>query len=147
MVIIIGILVLLFLVLIAWSWNSLGDIDKNKKNINIIVGVIVIYLFTLIIYSISKNGITYENKEAMKTIRNVFVFLFTTVNGYLILPYVFKKMNQVKSQEIEKEKFKKSIVITGIIMIILTIFEINYFSNIQQQIVSNQVKNQIENKE
>ena len=31
MAIIIGILVLLFLVLIAWSWNSLGDIDKNKK--------------------------------------------------------------------------------------------------------------------
>ena len=36
MAIIIGILVLLFLVLIAWSWNSLGDIDKNKKIIQYI---------------------------------------------------------------------------------------------------------------
>ena len=147
MPIIMGILVLLFLVLIAWSWNSLGNVDKNKKVINIIVGVIVVYLFTLIIYSISKSGINYENKEAMKTIQNVFVFLFTTVNGYIILPYIFKKINQVKSKEIEKENLKKSIVIIGIIMIILTIFEINYFSNIQQQIISNQAKSQIENKE
>ena len=146
MPIIIGILVLLFLVLIGWSWNSLESIDKKKKIITIVVGVGVVYIFTLIIYAISKNGITYENKEAMKTIQNVFVFLFTTVNGYIILPYIFKKINQIKEQEIEKENFKKSIVIIGIIMIILTIFEINYFSNIQEQIISNQAKSQIEDK-
>ena len=105
MAIIIGILVLLFLVLIGWSWNSLESIDKKKKIITIVVGVGVVYIFTLIIYAISKNGITYENKEAMKTIQNVFVFLFTTVNGYIILPYIFKKinvMNIINKKSIER---------------------------------------------
>ena len=140
MTIIIGIMIVLFLVLIGWTWHNLEDIDKKTKIIIIIVGIGIVYLFTRIIYAISKTGIAYENEEAMKTIQNVFVFLFTVVNGYIILPYVLKKISQINEQELNKENLKNSIIIISVIMIILLIFESKYLANVQKGIISQNEK-------
>ena len=134
--IIISIIVILFLVLLAWTWNSLGNIEKSTKCACIVGGLVVVYIITFIIYNISKIGITYENKEAMRLIQTVFVSLFTIINGYIILPYVFKKLEQINNEEIEKEKLKKSIIILLIIILIVGIFESSYLGNIQQGILS-----------
>ena len=98
------IMLIMFLILLAWTWNSLGTIEKKTKIILITCGILAVYILTLIIFSISKIGITYENKEAMKTIQNVFVILFSIMNGYVILPFIFKKLEQINNDEIEKEK-------------------------------------------
>lgn len=134
--VIILIIVILFLVLIGWMWNSLGNIEKLTKCICIVGGLVVVYIITFIIYNISKIGITYENKETMKLIQTVFVLLFTIINGYIILPYVFKKLDQINNEEIEKEKFKKSIIILLIVILIVGIFERSYLGNIQQGILN-----------
>ena len=81
MAVILIIIAILFLVLLGWSWNSLGSIDKKEKIKYIIIGLVLTYLLTFIIYAISKIGIQYDNKEAMKIIRTVFVLLFAIVNG------------------------------------------------------------------
>ena len=101
----------LFLVLLGWMWNNLGDIEKTTKCICIVGGLILTYILTFIIYSISKIGISYESKEVMKLIQNILMPLFTIINGYVILPYIFKKLDQINNDEIEKEKLKKSIII------------------------------------
>ena len=62
---------------------------------------------TIIIYSISKIGIQYESKETMKMIRAIFQLLFTAVNGYMLLPYTFKKIEQIKNNAIKEETLKK----------------------------------------
>lgn len=130
------IVIILLLVLFGWTWHSLGNIEKPKKVICIIVGILIVYIITLIIYNISKIGITYENKETMKLIQNVFVALFTIINAYIILPYVFKKLEKINNDEIEKEQLKKSILVLVIIILILGIFESLYLGNIQQGILS-----------
>ena len=130
------IVIILLLVLFGWTWHSLGNIEKPTKVICIIVGILIVYIITLIIYNISKIGITYENKETMKLIQNVFVALFTIVNAYIILPYVFKKLEKINNDEIEKEQLKKSILVLVIIILILGIFESLYLGNIQQGILS-----------
>ena len=58
------IMLIMFLILLAWTWNSLGTIEKKTKIILITCGILAVYILTLIIFSISKIGITYENKEA-----------------------------------------------------------------------------------
>ena len=84
----------------------------------------------------NQDVIVYENKEVMKLIQTVFVSLFTIINSYIILPYVFKKLEQINNKEIENEKLKKSTIILVIIILILGIFEKSYLGNIQHGILS-----------
>ena len=128
--------IILLLVLLGWTWHSLGNIEKPTKIACIIGGLVVVYIITLVIYNISKIGIVYENKEAMKLIQNVFVSLFTIINSYIILPYVFRKLDQINNEEIEKEQLKKSIIILVIIILAMGIFESSYLGSIQQEILS-----------
>ena len=67
----------------------------------------------------------------MKIIKTVFVMLFTIINGYIILPYVFRKLEQINNDELDKEKIKKSIIIILCVFIILVIFEILYFRDLK----------------
>ena len=123
----------MFLVLLGWTWSSLEDIEKTKKIEYIIVGFVAVYIITIIIYQISKIGISYENREIMKAIQNILVLVFSIVNGYILLPYIFKKIVQIQNDEIDDKKFKKSIVILITVIIILTIIESNYLANAQNE--------------
>lgn len=142
MAVIFIILLVLFLVLIAWMWNSLGTIEKSTKIKCIIIGLIIIYIFTFILYSISSIGINNEDITAVKVVRNVFVLLFTIVNGYFVLPFIFKKLEQINNEEIEKDKFRKYVLILVVALVILAVVEIKYFGNVQNNIM-NIVKSRI----
>ena len=135
MTVILIIIFILLLVLLSWSWHSLGDIEKKTKVAIIVGGLVIVYLITFVIFSISKIGIDYQNKDAMNLIQTIFVMLFTIVNGYIILPYVFKKLNQINNEEIEKEKIIRSLIILAIIFIIIAIFEVSYLGNMQNGIL------------
>lgn len=135
MTVILIIILILLLVLLSWSWHSLGDIEKKTKIAIIVGGLVIVYLITFVIFSISKIGIDYKNKDAMKLIQTIFVMLFTIVNGYVILPYVFKKLKQINNEEIEKEKIIRSLIILAIIFIIIAIFEVSYLGNMQNGIL------------
>ncbi len=135
MTVILTIMLVMFLVLIGWMWTSLGSIEKKTKIICIIVGLAITYVLTFIVYSISKIGIEYESKEVMQQIRNIFVLLFTIVNGYVLLPYVFRKLEQINNNNLPKDKLKKSIIILLIIVVILFIFESTYLGNRQEAIL------------
>lgn len=136
MVIVVIAIIILFLVLLAWTWQSLGNIDNSKKIKFIVGGLIIVYIITFIIYTISKIGLTYDNQEAMKVIRTVFVILFTIVNSYILLPYIFRKIEQINNGEIKKEKIQKNIIFVMIILVLLVIFETNYFAEVQQKIIN-----------
>ncbi len=135
MSLIIIIIMILFLVLLGWTWSSLGNIEKKTKIICIIVGLIATYILTWIIYQIAKKGIIYENKEAKRIIRNIFVTLFTIINGYFILPYTFRKIERIDNEEMEKKQARKSIIILFLIVLALLIFESLYLKNILHGIV------------
>ena len=135
MAVIIIIILILLLVLLSWSWHSLGNIEKKTKVAIIVCGLVIVYIITFLIFSISKIGINYQNKDEMKLIQTIFVMLFTIVNGYIILPYVFKKLDQINNEEIEKEKIIRSLIILVIVFIIIAIFEVSYLGNMQNGIL------------
>lgn len=131
MALIIGIIIILLLVLLGWTWHNLGTIENKTKVICIVVGLVIVYIITFVIFSISKIGINYEDKEVLKTVQTIFVILFTIINGYILLPYIFKKLEQIDNDEIKKEKLIKGIVILVILFIFVAIFEVSYLGKIQ----------------
>ena len=72
----------------------------------------------------------------MKLVQTIFVVLFTIINGYILLPYIFKKLEQIDNDEIEKEKLIKGIVILLILFILVAIFEVSYLGSIQSGILN-----------
>lgn len=134
--VILSIIGVMFLTLIGWTWTNLGNIETKTKLMTMIIGFVIVYVITFIIFNVSKIGITYESKDVMISIRNVFVMLFTIINSYVLLPFIFKKLNQINNEEIDKDIFQKSILIVLILIVILFIFESIYFGNIQEEILA-----------
>lgn len=136
MAFIITISIIIYLIDIAWTWKSLGDLEKSKKVAFIAIGLVITYIITTIVFSISQNGIQYENEESIKTVKNVLVAVFAGINGLIILPQLAKTLDKAKEGEIEKNQIRNRIILLVIILLICLIFECGYMKDTQQGIVN-----------
>lgn len=136
MPLIIIIIMAVYLVLIAWTWYSLENIEKTKKIAVIAIGVFLTYIITLIIFSISKAGIDYGNIPNQSAMKNILVILFTGINGIVLLPYIAKILGKIKENEIEKDVVKRKIVILIIVFIICMFFECGYLKDTQKGMIN-----------
>ncbi len=130
------IIILLFFVLILWTWNSTKEYENiSKRIIYIFVGIIAILFITYIFFNISKVGITYPKQEMVKQVRKIAILIFTPINGFLSLPHIALIKTKIESKSEEEEKIKKRIIILAIIFIVSTIIEINYMKGFQNGII------------
>ena len=136
MTLIIIITVILYIVVIGWTWNNLADISKIKKIVVIFIEVIVIYLLTIILFNISKIEINYESNVIESSVKNTIVILFTGLNALIILPYLNKQIMTLKETktEINSRKVMKKLVILLVIFIICMFFECGYMKDTQRGI-------------
>lgn len=132
---------ILYSVVIGWTWNNLGDVDKIKKILIIAGEILLIYLITLIVYAISKNGIDYTNTEVEKNIKIVIVTLFTGFNSLIILPFFNKQIIKLKEKEAEEKSIVKKLAIMFLIFIVCLIFECGYMKDTQKGILQVQKSN------
>ena len=135
MAFIITISIIIYLIDIAWTWKSLGDLEKSKKVAFIAIGLVITYIITTIVFSISQNGIQYENEESIKTVKNGLVAVFAGINGLIILPQLAKTLDKAKEGEIEKNQIRNRIILLVIILIICLIFECGYMKDTQLGII------------
>ncbi len=135
MIFIIMIALVIYFVLIAWTWQSLGFIEKNKKVVFIIVGIIIMHAITWIIYQITKVGVEYPNEEMKNSIQNILVAIFTGINGMIVMPQIGKMLDKINEDEMEKQEFTKKLIILMIVFVISIIIEIGYMKDTQQGIV------------
>ena len=135
MTFIILITIIIYLVMIIWTWKALGEIEKPKKVLFILIGVFAIYLITLLVNSFAQNGIEFEKEAIAKEIKNILVLVFTGLNAMIVLPFIARTLEKVDSGEIEKDELSKKIVILVIIFIICMVFECNYMKNTQEGIL------------
>lgn len=126
--------IIIYLLVIAWSWASLGDTAKIKKVLIIFVGIITIFLITQIVFSMSKSGINYENEEIENWVGKIIVFLFTGLNGF-VMPFLMKLLKKLQNGEIEGNIFKVRFILILIIFIICLFLECGYMESIQQGIL------------
>ncbi len=135
MAFIIIIATIVYLILIAWTWQSLGFIEKPKKVIFILMGIILTYGITFIIFQTAKEGINYQNTQIQNNIQNILVFIFTGINGIIVMPQIGKILDKINEDEIEKGKLIKRIIILIIIFVLCLIFESGYMKDTQEGIL------------
>ena len=127
--------IVIYLVLIAWTWQSLGFIEKTKKVGIIVIGIFLTYIITLIVFQIAKGDITYPNANIQNSIKNMLVAIFTGINGLIVMPQIGKMLDKINEDEIEKEQLTKRVIILLIIFIICLVFESGYMKNTQEGIL------------
>lgn len=135
MAFIIIITIAMYAILIAWTWHSLGFIEKNKKVVLIIGGIILIGIITLIVFQMTQNGIAYENVEMKNTVKNMIVPIFTAVNGIIVMPQIGKILDKINEDEIKQEQLKKRVIIILVVFLLCLIFEIGYMKDVQEGIL------------
>lgn len=131
---IILIMIIIYLVVIAWTWNNLEDLEKHKKIIIIGIGLLIVFIITNIIFAISKAGINYQNAEIQKDVGNIMIALFTGVNA-LILPLLFKNILKMKNGEMEETIFKTKMGVGVIVFLLIMCLECGYIKDIQKGIL------------
>lgn len=135
MIFIIMVTLIIYFVLIAWTWKSLGDIEKPKKIVFCLMGCLIMYILTLIIYQIAKIGVEYPNTEIQKSIQNVLVAVFTGINGIVVMPQIGKMLDKIQEDEMKKEEFIKKLIILMIVFVICILIEMGYMKDTQQGIL------------
>lgn len=127
--------IIIYLVLIAWSWQSLGSIGKTKKIIFILVGIILMYLITLVVFRTTKGDIDYQDIKIQNSIQSVIVAICTGINGMIIMPQIGKILDQINENQIGKEQLIKRCFILVVVFVICLIFESRYMKDTQQGIL------------
>lgn len=136
MPLIIIIIMAIYLVLIAWTWQSLGNIDKIKKVVLILIGIVLSYIITLIVFNLSKSGIDYGNISTKDMMKTLLISTFTGINGIIILPYISKLLSKINDGEIDKDIITKRLIIFVIIFAICMYFECGYLRNAQKEMIN-----------
>ena len=130
------IIVVLFTVLLFWTWNNEKNFEKSSdKIIFMIIGLGILSIVTLIIFNISKSGIEYPNIDILKEVRKIALLIFIPINGYLSLPHIAGIKFEIDDGENDK-KIKRKIIILSIVIIIAIIFEIIYLKDFQNGIIN-----------
>ena len=126
--------IMIYFILIAWTWQSLAFFEKPKRIAYIVIGFIVMYVITFIVFQTTKSGLQYQNEQMQLDVQNIIVLIFTGINGIITMPQLGRILDKVDGGE--KEKGKKRLIILIVIFIICLIIESGYMKNIQQGILS-----------
>ena len=126
--------IMIYFILIAWTWQSLAFFEKPKRIAYIVIGFIVMYVITFIVFQTTKSGLQYQNEQMQLDVQNIIVLIFTGINGIITMPQLGRILDKVDGGE--KEKGKKRLIILLVIFIICLIIESGYMKNIQQGILS-----------
>ena len=135
MTFIIIVLIIMYLVVIGWTWNNLLDMKKSKKILIILLGLLIVYIITNIVFNISKNGIDYQIEEIEKSIGNVVIILFTGLNS-LVLPFIGRNIKRQEDGEIDTNILLKRLILIGVIFLICIFFECGYMKDTQLGILN-----------
>ena len=136
MILIIITIIIIYLIVLAWTWHNLSGIEHGKKIIYTIVGLVIMYIVTMITFNISKTGINYDNPQMEKDIGNILILIFTGLNSLVVLPYMAKLLSRINDEEIEKNQVGKRIMVIVVVLLICLMMESGYLKDIQKGIIN-----------
>jgi succinate dehydrogenase hydrophobic anchor subunit len=130
------VILVLFMVLIFWTWNNLKNVEEVKNRVIFIIGgIFALFIVTFIIFCISKIGLTYPNKEALGQVRKITIFLFLPLNGFISLPHIASLIVDIRDGNKDEKMLKNRIKILSVIILVAVIFEIIYLKDFQNGII------------
>ena len=136
-IIVISIIVLnIFAIFILF--NMLKGIETKYRIVVTGIFILINYIIANIIFNIGQAGMS---GDFIGPVRNVLIFSILPINVILMASPLAIQINKLKSKDIEKDKFKKNLIICLVIDIILIIFECNYVKGTISGIVNLQNNN------
>ncbi len=87
------------------------------------------YAITSIICAIDTTGIEVKSEQALKDTLSVVKWIFTPINALVALSSLGNTFGKVKDKVITTDKARKRLIIIGIVLIILFIFETSYIKS------------------
>lgn len=135
MTFIILIAIVLYFILVAWTWQSLGLIEKPKKVVFLILGMMLVYGITWFIFGLTKESIAYEKETMQKSVQNILVLIFTGINGMIIMPQIAKLLDKVKEEQMDPKIALKRLLLWLTIWVVCLFWEVGYMKDIQQGIL------------
>ena len=110
---------------------SIGILIINLVNILImyrIMGDSVVFGISNIMFSMATSGM---NTALIEKSRTMMTLSLTPINIIAMITPIFMQFIKLKTNAIKKEKFKRNITIIIIVVIVLSILEINYVKDIE----------------
>ena len=136
-IIVISIIILNILAIFI-LFNMLKGIETKFRIVFTGIFMLISYIIANIIFNIGQAGMA---GEFAGPVRNVLVFSVLPINLILMASPIAIQINKLKSKDIEKDKFKKNLIICLVIDIILIILECNYVKGTITGIVNLQNNN------
>ena len=138
--IIIACILVLYLVLILWTYYNMNTFENKKRMAFILTGIILMGILTMIIVSINKvdipSDIVKNSSNISKFINNINAIIFTAINGLILLPFIGGTINKINSNEIKTNIAKKRFLFIIILFIVFLFFECNYIKSFQNLFVA-----------
>lgn len=129
--------IILWCVLIFWTWNNLKALENNaSKIVYIVLSILILGIITFIIFNISKSGVQYPKANMISPVRKMILMIFIPINGFISMTYIASQIGRLEIGEIDSNKFRKKVIAIIIIFAIILLFEFSYFKNIQNGIVN-----------
>lgn len=123
----IGILII-NLVNILIMYRIMGDYEYKVRIGLIIIIYAVVFGISNIMFSMATSGM---NTALIEKSRTMMTLSLTPINIIAMITPIFMQFIKLKTNAIKKEKFKRNITIIIIVVIILSILEINYVKDIE----------------
>lgn len=123
--------IILYAVLLIWTYKNMYSLENRTKIIYTVGMLILIYILTKILYNVGGNPIGQELGDAAGTFNRTMLIIFMGINGLIIMPHVALCLNKYEEKIIDDTDLKKRIIIIAIIFIIFLIFEYNYMKDMQ----------------
>ena len=123
------------IVAVLLTYKFLGkDIEKKEKGIFIIIGIAIMYVIVNLAYWIGTHDIAINVSDDIG--KNLMVFTFVPVNSIIVLPFLASSYKYYKEGRLKPEVFRNRVILLAVILIVVFIFEIFYFKDIQLGILN-----------
>lgn len=119
----------IFVIACVAIYHNTNSYEPKKRILFIVVGMALMYGITSLICTTNLNGIEIKSGQALEDTVSVMKWIFTPVNALIALCSIGNTLGKAKDQEITTDKAGKRLVIIGIALIIIFIFESNYIKN------------------
>lgn len=120
-------------VAILLTYFFIKSLEKKDKIIFIAISVAINYVVVSAIFLLSSIGI---DEKVVQLAKNFVTYLFVPVNMIVLMPLVANTYCKLKQKDIKSEQLKKRIIIFTVLALILIVFEVFYFRNLQVNITN-----------
>lgn len=110
-------------------YKSLSHIEMKSRILLIIIGEMLMYIILFIIYGISSTDI---DETIVNSSRQIMIFTFLPINVIGIELPLLLTLKKFQQKDIKEEIFKKRMLFSLIISIIILIIEFCYIKDLQR---------------